>query len=173
MRCPCGSNEAFDLCCGPYVRGEKSAPTAEALMRSRYTAYTLGNIDHIARTLAPESRGDFDARAARRWASEADWLGLRIVSTERGDVGDAGGIVEFVATYRQAGETIEHGEVSQFRKTDAGEWFFVSGDTRASVAAGGSRREPPSTFARETPKVGRNDPCPCGSGRKFKKCCGA
>lgn len=132
-------------------------------MRSRYTAYTRGDIGYIEATLASDRRGAFDAVAAKSWATRATWLALRIVSTVRGQPGDADGVVSFVATYREDGKTIEHHETSQFRRDDGGAWRFVEGDTRAAVV------EPKRAGAA---KVGRNDPCPCGSGRKFKFCCG-
>jgi SEC-C motif-containing protein len=163
MSCACGSSLPFDRCCGPYISGDAPPPTAEALMRSRYTAYTRGDIGYIAATLAADRRGAFDAAVAKAWATRATWLGLRIVSTARGKEGDADGIVSFVATYREAGKTIEHHEVSQFRRDD-GAWRFVEGDTRAVVT------EPKR--AAGAAKVGRNDPCPCGSGKKYKFCCG-
>ena len=130
-------------------------------MRSRYAAYTLGDIDYIARTLAPESRAAFDATAARAWSAGADWMGLRILAAEQGGVGDHAGVVEFIATYRQDGRVVEHRERSRFRRDDDGGWQFVDG------AASGRAVAAPAA------KAGRNEPCPCGSGRKFKKCCGA
>ncbi|MFC5326789.1 YchJ family protein [Bradyrhizobium oligotrophicum] len=164
MPCPCGSQLPFDRCCGPYLLGDAMPPTAEALMRSRYTAYTRDDIGYIASTLAASRRNAFDAVAAKSWATRATWLGLRIVSTARGQESDADGVVSFVATYREGGKTIEHHETSQFRRDDDGAWRFVEGDTRAVVSepkrGGGAA------------KVGRNDPCPCGSGRKYKFCCG-
>jgi SEC-C motif domain protein len=136
-------------------------------MRSRYTAYTRSDIDYIERTHAPETRGAFEASAARDWASRSRWLGLEIVSTEAGRADDDTGVVSFAATYQQAGQTIVHREVSRFRKNASGEWLFVDGRAPASPKV-----DPPEA-RRTTPKIGRNDPCSCGSGRKFKKCCGA
>ena len=124
-------------------------------MRSRYTAYARGDINYVERTTAPEARDDFDRGAAESWAKQSTWLGLRILSTERGDSSDAEGVVEFVASYETSGERVEHRERSQFRKAADGQWLYVRG-------------APP-----ELAKVGRNDPCPCGSGKKYKKCCGA
>ena len=147
-------------------------------MRSRYVAYTRSDIDYVARTTAPESRGAFDARAAKAWSAEATWLGLQVRKTEKGGAEDDEGTVEFIATYRQNGDTIAHHELSRFRRTESGEWRFVDGVT-GYFEAGDRRRSPPTmsekpqTFAGETQKVGRNDPCACGSGKKFKKCCGA
>ena len=137
-------------------------------MRSRYTAYTRGDIAYIERTHAPETRAAFDPTAARDWAAQSDWLGLEIVSTEAGGVDDDSGVVAFAATYRQAGQTIVHREVSRFRKTASGAWLFVDGRAPASPDI-----DALPNALRATPKVGRNDPCPCGSGKKFKQCCGA
>ena len=173
MRCPCGSNRDFNVCCGPALRGEAPAPTAEALMRSRYSAYTRSDIGYIQRTLAPEHRAAFDAAAATRWATEADWQGLRIVATEKGQAEDSQGMVEFVATYKQGGKTLAHHEISRFRKTDSGEWLFVEGRAGGQGAASEGRSEKSPSPAHPAPKVGRNESCPCGSGKKYKKCCGA
>jgi SEC-C motif-containing protein len=169
MRCPCGSDLEYAHCCGPYLGGEANPPTAEALMRSRYTAYTRGDIDYIANTLAAERRDEFDPAAAKAWATQSQWLGLRIVSTEAGLPEDQEGIVSFVATYAQDGRTIAHHEVSQFRRGEGGAWRFVSGDADARAVDQQPRASAPPAV--RSTKVGRNDPCPCGSGRKYKKCC--
>ena len=58
--CPCGSGRTLDQCCGPYLDGTAKAPTPEALMRSRYSAFVTVNVDHLERTLLPETRGDFN-----------------------------------------------------------------------------------------------------------------
>ncbi|XUM23474.1 YchJ family protein [Bradyrhizobium oligotrophicum S58] len=165
MPCPCGSGLSFDRCCGPYLTGDQMPPTAEDLMRSRYTAYTRGDIGYIEATLVADRRGAFDAVAAKDWATRATWLGLRIVSTARGQASDADGVVSFVATYREAGKTIEHHEVSQFGRDADRAWRFIEGDARAVVTE-------PKRAAGITAKVGRNDPCPCGGGKKYKFCCG-
>jgi SEC-C motif-containing protein len=177
MSCPCGSHREFEQCCGPLLGGARKPLTAEELMRARYTAYTRKDIGYIARTFAPESLGDFDAGQARAWAGEASWRGLRIVSIEKGRALDHEGVVEFVATYQQRGATIAHHERSRFRKTAQGEWLFVEGATTRSAEAGEhnflSDREQTRTVPSAAPKVGRNDLCPCGSGKKYKACCRA
>ncbi len=160
MRCPCGSRKNLDQCCDPYISGSASPLTAEALMRSRYVAYTRGDIDYIERTTARESRADFDAQAARAWSTEATWLGLQILATGKGQAEDLDGTVEFVATYRRNGEILAHHEVSRFRNAGRAKWSYVGGD-RGPFKAG------------ETQKPGRNASCACGSGKKFKKCCGS
>jgi len=141
-------------------------------MRSRYTAYTRGDIGYLERTLAPESRPDFDAKASKKWADSADWNGLKIISVEKGTESDRTGTVEFVARYDQGEKALEHHEVSTFRKTDRGQWLFVDGTSHTRVE-GEPPHRPQHTITRDSPKIGRNDPCPCGSGKKYKKCCGA
>jgi len=140
-------------------------------MRSRYTAYTRGDIDYIANTLAAENRAAFDRAAAKAWATQSKWLGLRILRVENGGQADREGIVEFVATYSQGGKAIEHHETSQFRRGERGAWRFVSGDTGAGLVEQRPQASAPQAV-RSAAKVGRNDPCPCGSGKKYKKCCG-
>ena len=144
-------------------------------MRSRYTAYTMKNVDYIKKTLAPESQKDFDMKEVKAWAEKANWKGLKILSTQHGQVGDKKGTVEFIATFEQDGEDIDHHEVSKFRKNNQGEWMFVDGDAHTHRAGEDHHHHHPrqQTIIREEPKVGRNDPCPCGSGKKYKKCCGA
>ncbi len=158
--CPCGSGKEFHICCQPYIDGKEKAPTAEALMRSRYTAYTKVTIEYITATHDPKTRNNHDPDQAREWAENSDWQGLEIIKTEAGGPADETGIVEFKARYRSDDEELEHHEVSEFRKED-GSWYFVDGKVVL-----------PEPIRREEPKVGRNDPCPCGSGKKYKKCCG-
>jgi SEC-C motif-containing protein len=70
------------------------------------------------------------------------------------------------------GEALDHHEVSSFRKSDSGQWYFVEGDSHTH-AEGEGHHHKPQTVQREGPKIGRNDPCVCGSGKKYKKCCGS
>lgn len=153
--CPCGSDRAFDQCCGPILAG-LPAPTAEALMRSRYTAFVRRDIDHIERTCTPETRATFSRVDAERMADECDWGPLTIMkAAEEED----NATVEFFLTFRRDGEELPLHERSSFRRID-GRWLYVD-----SVL---NPKDPP----RRVVKVGRNDPCPCGSGRKHKTCCG-
>jgi SEC-C motif-containing protein len=172
MNCPCGSNLPFENCCEPLITGKAFADTAERLMRSRYTAYVRSNIDYLEKTLAPESRADFDAESAKQWAKQAQWKGLKINSTELGTSKDKIGTVEFTATYQQGRQTLDHHEVSQFRKENE-RWYFVDGESHThKEGEAHHHHEKPQTVVREQPKIGRNDPCLCGSGKKYKKCCG-
>ena len=158
-QCPCASLEPIEKCCGPFLAGEAIPETPEALMRSRYTAFTQGNMDYIIKTHAPESLEDFDEDANREWAEGSEWLGLDIHSTEAGGKDDDTGFVTFTAKYSQMGAVHSHREHSTFKKIDD-RWYFHSGITPNQ-----------GTVRREETKVGRNDPCRCGSGKKFKKCC--
>lgn len=158
--CHCGSGLAFDACCGPYIAGTLPAPTAEALMRSRYSAYVVGAIDYLGDTLHREYRADWDRDATERWASQSTWDGLEIRDIEAGAAGDAEGYVEFVARFTDGGEAKVHIERSRFLR-EGDRWYYADGVTPK-----------PATQRNSAPKVGRNDPCLCGSGKKYKKCCG-
>ena len=160
--CPCGSGASYGNCCKPFIAGTSRPDTAEKLMRSRYSAYVTGEIDHVERTCDPGSRDSFDKEAALSWAKESEWLGLQIVATRDGKPGDETGEVEFKAHYRRDGKDTVHHEVSLFTflpGTSGSEWFYSDGRDILQPM-------------RSEPKAGRNDPCPCGSGKKFKKCCG-
>lgn len=123
--CPCKSGETYEACCEPYLTGAERAPTAEALMRSRYTAYAKGEIDYLAKTLGLLQRRGFDRRSARQWSEQAEWLGLEIVSASGGP-GDKTGKVEFIARFKQQGEEHRHHEISRF-EFQQGRWLYVDG----------------------------------------------
>jgi SEC-C motif-containing protein len=167
MNCPCGSQKEYSNCCEPFITGKEIAPTPEALMRSRYTAYVKVAEPYLKETLAPESRGDYNEGDVREWAKKSEWLGLEILNAK-------GNSVEFVAKYRTQGKVLEHHEVSTFRK-EGNRWYFVDGESHVHEEGKGHEhhKEPQKPVVREEPKVGRNDPCSCGSGKKFKKCHGA
>ncbi len=174
MICPCQSTKSFSECCEPFLKGTARPETAEKLMRSRYSAYAQADIEYIRKTLAPESRTDFDIKSTREWAQQAKWKGLQIISTELGQPADKKGTVEFVATYEYKGEGLDHHEVAQFKKNENGEWLFVDGESHThGEGQTHEHHARPVTVQRESPKIGRNDPCICGSGKKYKKCCGS
>lgn len=158
--CPCGSGRAYEECCGPYIAGKAKPSTAEALMRSRYSAYAKKAIDYIVDSCLKDEEHGIDIDATKRWSEKSTWLGLKIVSCEKGGAGDEEGVVEFKASYVLDGLRENHHEKAAFVKRD-GAWLYADGEII------------PETVVREGPKVGRNDPCPCGSGKKYKKCCGA
>jgi SEC-C motif domain protein len=157
-QCPCGSGLAYAECCEPIIKGERPAQTAEALMRSRYSAYVKVETDYIFETTHPKHREGYDPDGTREWAEGAQWQGLEIVSVKDGGSEDSTGEVEFVARYSEQGEPREHRERALFKKEKTG-WLFTDG-------------KPVGQQPAKSQKVGRNDPCPCGSGQKYKKCCG-
>lgn len=157
--CPCGSGEEFSGCCGPIIEGTP-ATTAEALMRARYSAFVIRRIDtFLLDTLAEEKRSEFNLREVELSARDAKGLGIDIVALIGGSPEDAEGSVEYIARFKIRDQTQIHHELATFRRED-GRWVYVDGQVKP-------RGEP-----RQVIKVGRNDPCSCGSGLKFKKCCG-
>jgi SEC-C motif-containing protein len=157
--CACGSQKEYSSCCQPFIEGKAKPPTAEALMRSRYVAFTLADVDYIESTTDTGARSTFDRDGTTQWAGKSEWKGLSIEKTVKGQPEDTTGEVEFIAKYNFEGVEQNHHERSEFRKRN-GQWFFVDGRlVQAPV--------------RNEDKTGRNDPCPCGSGKKYKKCCAA
>lgn len=159
--CPCGSGRTYEDCCGSLIKGAGSAVTAEQLMRSRYSAYVKVEMDYLFDTTHPDHRKGYDHKGTRTWAENSQWEGLEILDTRAGGPGDTDGDVEFIAKYRDKGLRRQYHELAHFKKT-GDRWYFTEG---SSVAQ--------KPIVRTEPKVGRNDPCPCGSGKKFKKCCGS
>lgn len=158
MKCCCGIKMRFEDCCAPILKGTKLAETPEALMRARYAAFVHGDVDFLVDTIAPEAREEGERAEIERWSKESTWLGLHVRKVEGGGEGDDKGTVEFVARFAARGEEHLHHELASFERRD-GRWFFVDGVTPEA-----------KTVVRDAPKVGRNDPCPCGSGKKFKNC---
>ncbi len=158
--CPCCSGKPYAECCGPILDGLRKANTAEELMRARYSAYATEHIGFLKTSATEAVQAEFDEKASTAWSRAARWHGLEIIATEKGLESDTEGVVEFRATYTANNEFCNHHEIARFIKVN-GEWKFDDGDLVG---------ETPIT--RESPKVGRNDPCPCGSGKKYKKCCG-
>ena len=158
--CPCKSGKNFGECCGPIIAGTAKAETAEALMRARYSSYVAGDIDFLKSSATKAVQEEFDEQASKAWSAAAQWHGLEIIRCEEGQKGDKKGVVEFRALYTANGEFCNHHEVSSFVK-EADGWKFEDGELVGETP-----------IVREEPKVGRNDPCPCGSGKKYKKCCG-
>ena len=155
--CPCESGQPYAACCEPLIRGERQAESAEQLMRSRYAAYVHVETDYIFETTHPAHRQGYDHEGTRQWAESAEWEGLEIVAA-KGGPDDSDGQVEFIARFREKGVKKAHHELAEFKK-EAGRWYFTDGK---------SAPQRPLVSA----KVGRNDPCSCGSGKKYKKCCG-
>lgn len=148
--CPCGSNKTLASCCLPYIDNTRLPETPEQLMRSRYTAYTMANIAYIEKTMAQAAAMGFDPQEAKRWASEATWLGLTVLKTAFAKEEDELAYVQFFARFKSQQKKQTIYETSEFRKID-GKWFYTDG---------------------EHLPITKNQACPCGSGKKFKRCCG-
>ncbi|MEO7424021.1 MAG: YchJ family protein [Fibrobacteria bacterium] len=160
--CPCGTQKPFAQCCEPVLKGERAAESPVELMRARYSGFARQEIDFILNSVSPARRKEFDRKGIEDWSRNSEWAGLEIVSTEKGGPQDTTGKVEFIARYAEkGGEKQEHHELATFVKLN-GIWYFDDGRTppvKQVISAG--------------PKIGRNDPCHCGSGKKFKKCHGS
>lgn len=147
--CPCGSGLDYDRCCGPFLDGHDTAPTAEKLMRSRYTAYVRHEIPYLLASWHSSTRPENLALE-----ESLEWHGLTVLDTAKGGPTDADGIVEFVAAFAVQGQRQQLRERSRFVREE-GRWFYVDG----------------TELPQSSDKTGRNAPCPCGSGKKHKKCC--
>jgi len=152
--CPCCSGIDFDSCCKDIVAGTKWAQTPLALMRSRYVAHVLKNVDHIVRTMMDSSL--LKASSDRKMRDDFDkclWTNLEIVDAPEVSSDAINGIVEFKATYTLDGvEQVLH-DRSKFSKIN-NQWYYMF-DNPSAVQ----------------PKIGRNERCFCGSHKKYKKCC--
>ncbi len=145
--CPCKSGKSLDNCCKPYHEGTVEAPTAESLMRSRYSAFVLGLSEYIWRTWHKTTRPDLDILGGLG----LKWIDLKIESTQAGKNTDTTGQVHFIASFINGNKGKKLDEISDFIKED-GLWYYVDGESN-------------------TYDISRNDACPCGSGVKFKRCC--
>lgn len=127
-RCPCGSGADFSACCGPFIAREDQPRTAEQLMRSRFTAYSLGDGDWLRDTWHPATRrSDVGIDASIKWTR------LEIVAVEAGGPDDTKGIVEFIAHYKVRGRAQRLHERSRFQRRDG--WYYVAGDLEPGAIA--------------------------------------
>ena len=156
--CPCGGLGAYGECCGPLHQGA-AAKTVAALMRSRYSAFVLHLEDYLRRTWYPDT-----CPTDMGLSSHTCWKRLEVLNHWQQDGHQDGqreqegqheqqGWVHFRATFQEHGRWQRLEELSRFTRLD-GRWVYVDGDPQLTAL-----------------KPGRNDPCPCGSGRKLKKCC--
>ena len=127
--CPCGSGAEFDQCCGPYIT-EKAVPkTAEALMRSRYSAYALGKLDYLIATHPMPSEAPAQRRRElKQSCRDSRWRGLKVLSTEAGTADDLEGVVRFEAVFSAGGQRFVHRETSLFQRRNGdpeGDWLYI------------------------------------------------
>ncbi len=128
--CPCGSGRTYDECCGRLHRGEAQATTAEQLMRSRYSAFAVGDGAYLARSWAAEARPEQIVLAP-----DQRWVGLEVLATSGGGVLASEGIVEFRAAYERNGRIGALHERSRFARED-GRWVYVGPEGIAGPPAG-------------------------------------
>lgn len=147
--CPCGSALEYSLCCEPYLCANMAPSTPARLMRSRYCAFVTQNAEYLIKTWHPSVHADeFRAEIEAGFAG-TQWLGLTIFEEAPGRHENEG-FVSFVARFCENQRTGAIIERSRFLFENE-HWYYIDG---------------------QRPELGRNDPCPCGSGKKFKKCCG-
>lgn len=186
--CPCGSDTPYSQCCEPIIKGSLLAQTPEALMRARYSAFTQGEIEFVEKTNRGKAQKAFDAEAARQWSAEATWHGLHILATSPIDEKSDLGYVEFVADCEEQGQRYHAHERSRFEKIE-GQWFYTDGRSLNQTPENQTQNNQtsehhhhhdgsccdhdhhPKTMPAKSNKIGRNELCPCGSGKKYKKCC--
>lgn len=148
--CPCGSQILYDDCCGQYISSRQTPKTAEALMRSRYSAYTLGNISYIKKTMKGKPLDNFNEASALLWAKSVYWLGLEILDFQT-NLDQA--TVLFIASYVSKSKVHYLKEKSSFQLIE-NQWFYTDGQL----------------FELPSKPISLNGFCYCGSGKKFKNC---
>jgi len=144
MQCYCGSKKDFSGCCEPFLNGDSKPLTPEELMRSRYSAYVLGDAEYIINTTVKENRYPEDIELIEEFSKSVLWLKLDVLQVKES-------MVEFKTYYKDAqGIKLQH-EKSNFVYEEE-MWLYKDGKLFNS-------------------KINRNEECPCQSGKKYKKCC--
>lgn len=147
--CPCCSGKQYSLCCQPFLEGQAIPASAEQLMRSRYSAYVRHHAAYLTSTWHTSKRvAGLETLLSESFAG-TEWLGLNVTRCNPGSHENEA-FVTFFARYRENGRTSTISECSRFLREDQ-RWYYVDGTT---------------------PEIGRNDRCPCGADKKYKKCCG-
>ena len=153
MLCPCGTQISFESCCQKFLLGKAISQTAEQLMRSRYSAFYVSNLDYIQKTMKEPASNQFDVQDTMRWLKKIKWIGLRVLKTE--NLTGSPSFVEFSAQYIENDCLKTIHERSEFHLYD-NHWFYIKGD----------HIEEPII------PLSQNKPCPCGNLKKYKNCHG-
>jgi len=148
MNCPCHSGQPFDQCCQRFISHRERPENALQLMRSRYSAYVLEDLEYLTETWHPDYRP-----AGMLIDPRIHWIGLEIIATEERN---QQATVEFEARLLVDAKVEAMHQKSAFT-LGQGRWLYIDGEMLS-----------PSF---EPWKPGRNESCPCGSGKKFKRCC--
>lgn len=141
--CYCGLEKSFEDCCKVYISGEKNAPNAQALMRSRYSAYVIHDMTYIQKTMMGPALENFNEHQQDH---NPCFIKLEIIQSSTYQV-------EFKAYYIQNQRVGVLHELSDFELQDHA-WFYTQGQL----------------FKTQSKSISLNSPCPCGSGKKFKNC---
>jgi len=152
--CPCGSGQKFSACCQPILQQKKPAANAEQLMRSRFTAHVARDYAHLHRSVLETSKEPYVEDPN---AGGTNWTRLVIHAHEPGPKPDFA-TVDFTAYFTEGDAERAFHEKAEFQKVE-GTWFYTKALRQGTAPIRASKKE-----------VGRNDPCPCGSGKKYKQC---
>lgn len=181
QKCPCCSGKEFTICCEPLLLGKQHAETPEQLMRSRYTAFAQRDVDYIFATMTGPALTNVSREETQAFVDHVKWTGLEIIDispiksshevNNKNNESDEKlesyqeGFVEFAAHYIEDDDAQILSERSRFIKKDNDKWFYISGEHKVV------RPEKTNQISTKKNMPGRNDPCFCGSGKKYKKCC--
>ncbi|MGL4830445.1 MAG: YchJ family protein [Vibrio sp.] len=150
MSCYCGNSHPYSQCCEPIHNNPCNAEVPEQLMRARFSAHVLKNVEFVIETYHPSCHANHEREAISE-SVHSHWLRLEVISTRMGETNDEG-FVHFKAFLEQNDGEYCLEERSRFVREE-GSWYYIDGEFSPV-------------------KQKRNEPCACGSGKKFKKCCG-
>ena len=153
MLCYCGSNVSYNSCCQPYHKGQRLPESCEQLMRSRYSAFCSQELNYIQNSCVADLQTEQSPEQLRDFVNHVHFVALQVLPLPRLAQAVDEGYVHFQVWYLLGQHLLSFRELSCF-VYQQGRWLYSSGDV--------SEQAPQ--------KIGRNDPCPCGSGRKFKSC---
>lgn len=150
--CYCGSQESFEACCHPLIAGTLTPEKPEQLMRSRYSAFCIKDIEYLVSTHHPSKRQPDERDVLAKTINETHWLGLKVLGADTSQLSQGIGYVEFAAFYKN----IEEGHLHENSKFvyENDQWYYFDG------------------MILDPLKFKRNEICWCGSMKKFKKCHG-
>ena len=157
--CPCESGLSLGTCCGQYFDGIIFPSTPEQLLRSRYVAHVTHNHKYLIDTTHEHYKHEESEADITKWIDQLEWKGFTILTSLGGKEKDTTASIAFIVHFLVNGTPQEMKETAHFIKEN-GRWLYTYGDVEGHI-----------TYRREQPKVGRNELCPCGSGKKYKKCC--
>lgn len=127
MTCYCGSPLSYETCCQPIIEGKKPAVTAEELMRSRYSAYVVADINYLMNSHHPQTRPTKERKSILKWTKSVQWQKLEVLKTKAGLAADTEGWVEFKAYFIENGKVNTIHENSYFTRV-GGKWSYLSGE---------------------------------------------